>query len=652
MNSNLWRTGTVLCAVAMTAFMGCSKTLEETAVDTSIKISGALSTGTSLYTQNQSTMRRIGIGSGINLAMASLSDLEVYAIAFTTPPVIATADLNDATGAFELTLPGAKGAFISLIFRDKTDYTTVGTVEFVDSSKTDLDGNTKSSTSIAFNDSVSLGSITMSSDGKVQIPVSTVQAATVSTSVSAAVAFDFSGSWTMGAYDGTLPTGYTTTTDSMENGMPNGMPITLIRMAGKAFTPGAGCTEGSCASTDGTIGTEDRFAISIWGGATTPVTLGTFTVPAAITACGDKLGFTAAQARAHGIHLESAPTINGLTIDFGAYTFQTKADFGGDPAPNNEPWMKTGATPRDPKVQNCGPVTITHNSVDYTAWYCESEMDSDDDGTVYETTVYTAGLGGGCFDSASKPVMVDNWSAIYPDNCVSNAGTDLPPGFKSDTCTYTNKDPDGSDGISSGGTAVVNNPAMNFTCTHTFGIFTDSSLTTPYSGSFHQMRPKSTTYATCAEIPDTLPRYRCYAENYWSGGGDGPDGWATCSKRYNFNWAATDPANFVMADGRDKPDAAFLTELIDYLPDGKTAIVEHKEHETRTIGDNGKNVFCQIERMTKLKISQISATKLLVDLQESSQMMDLDNAACVAAAKTEFQKDVKGEKVLFYLNKI
>lgn len=660
---------------------GCTKSSSSGgdggATSTAVTISGSLSSATAMSMNSlNKAQRKINVG-----AMSiTVTDLKLYGVAMSAAGVSASSVDLTAEGAFGLTLDPAVGAMVSLLFIDKTTCTDVanpatcdsaGVVEFLDSSKTDMDGNPKRTQSVVLNGSVSLGQLSIDTDGKVIIPLSQIAAVTTTTSVSSSLAFDFTGVWTVAAYDAALPSGYQTSktlaeqmTSQGDGGGPMiGMPITLIRLAGKAFTKDGNCSKSVCPSTAGTVGTEDAYGISIWGGGIASTTLGegnqSMTMPSAIHACGDRLGFTSDQARFDaGLHLDAAPSITGqgatLALDFGDYVWVQKTGFGGDPSPNNQPWMKTNAAPWQQDVQSCNAKTIGNE----TAWVCESFIDANSNNTFdsgTDTTVYTAGLGGGCFDGNGKPVMVDNWGQTgIQGTCVDNTDGTLPAGFKSNVCTFTNQDPDGSDGITNGGsTAVVNNSAMNFTCKNAFGVFDDSALTTAHNfgNTWQPMRPKIQQVSYCREITDTLQRYRCYAHAYWSNGGDGLESWSTCAKQYRFNWSAADASSFVMTDGRNKPDAAFITDVITYSPDGLTMSVEHDEKEVRTVGGDGREVFCPVVRSTKIKATKISDTKILFDLVEDGRVEDLQNEACVAAAKTQFRDDLRGSKILFYMNK-
>lgn len=644
-----WMSGLILGMIltSMTACTGGSGSDSAPSASSDLTISGTLGSESSSVMSVKPSNRPLAV---------SLSDLEIYAIAFTSPPAIASASLN-SDGSFSVNLPGAKGSAVTAIFRDKNDQSQVGVVVFEDTTQKDMKGNTSTPSSIVMNDSVHLGNITLGTDGKVKIPVTQISTIVGSTpTVSVGTAFDPTGTWYMKAYDGTLPTGYQTVTSDCSHGPCISFPITMIRMAGKKFTATQNCDIDAptvtCASTDGTVGTEDRYALSLWGGNFTD----------GIGACGSVTGFTADEARAGGqIHIASLPTVAGNTINFGHYVFTKPSDFGGDTAPYDLDWMKTGATSTRP-VQDCRPYTITHNSNSFNAWACKAEImgGSWQSPTGTNTFGWQIGVeGGGCFNTATgKPVNVTNWSTMGYGTCTpSDASATYGTGFQSHTCTYSNVDHDND-------TATA---AISLSCTHTGGQFTDSSgpTSTPLSLTSGQFlgQPEELVGAgqACSSIGSAtnaqkLAAYRCYAEAYWSSNSNA----GACKREYRFNWAATTPEEFVQDNDRGKPKDAFITNILNYTADGQTATLDNEETEKFTINTGvNSSTFCETSRRTVISFKKVSATRLLVDLKQSGQMNSTD-AACVGAAKDalagkqvgggDLQHILTPENMMFYVD--
>jgi hypothetical protein len=647
--------GSILALLAITAMTSCKKSSStdssSTAASTDLVISGTLAAAASSAKVTGSVQKMAQ-----NAAMAvSLTDLEFYAIAFTSPPAIATGTVN-ADGSFTTTLTGAKGSAVTAIFRDKTDNSQVGVVVFQDTSKKDLDGNAKESSSIVLSDSVSLGAITLGTDGKVTIPVSQIESQIASSdAVAAGTAFDPTGVWYMKAYDGTVPTGYQTV-GAAGGGPTVGFPLTLIRFTGKDFTPGTGCTsKTACAATAGTDGS-DRYALSIWGD----------TAANGIGGCGYKAGFTGDEAR-YKAHLNIAtwPTVSGTAIAEGAYSYVKATGFGGDAAPFNLDWMKTGATAQHP-VQDCRPTTVAGKN----GWACKSDRYLNDGwpGTVDTSAAvgWNVGVeGGGCLNATTlKPVNVTNWSSLGMGTCTNvDSSATYGAGFTTNTCTFTNVSPDG--------TAA----AINITCSNINGQFVDNAgapdFTTPITSSVsgwanrHLGMPKTLLAqgALCSSAGSsttaaTLSAYRCYAEAYWQGISSATE--TACMRDYNFNWAARTAAEFADDSGRGKPKNAFITNILNYSTDGQTATLEDEEKEKITVNTGANSsTFCEVSRRTILTFKKVSDTRLLVDLKESGQMQSTA-AACIGAAKDalagknvgggDLQRTLQPQNMIFYVD--
>lgn len=593
-----------------------------------------------------------------NSAMAvDTTNLKIKAIAFTTPPTIVESDVA-ANGSFSIAIPNAKGAAVTYYIIDKSDDSQQGVIVFEDAGSKDMNGNTSQSSSVVLNGSVNLGSIQLGTDGKIKVAVATIASQIGSSTTGSVDNFDPTGVWYMKAFDGTVPTGYSTVGACIRSGGGGpcvGFPITLSRFTGKAFTKATNCDSSVkpvvCATTDGSIGTADRFALSIWGG----------NFADGMGACGSKTGFTADEARAYaGIHIASLPTVEGNALSFGPYVYGTPTGFGGDAAPFNKAWMRTGATLTH-DLQDCRPTVISNNGNNFNGWACKSNIKSGSwPGSDTGSVGWNIGVeGGGCFNSATnKPVNVTNWSAMGIGTCAnSDVSATYGAGFMKNTCTFTGVDHDND-----GGT-----PTINLSCTNTGGQFTNvagnpsSTPLTISSGQYlGQPTPLAVSGATCASIGSAtdsqkIAAYRCYAEALWNGAT--PTG-STCTRNYNFNWAATNPNDFAQDSERGKPKNAFITNILSYNGNGQTATLEDEEIETITVNTGASSsTFCKASRRTVISFKKISETRMLVDLRQGGQM-NSTNAACIGAAKDALSgKNVGGgdlqhiltpENLIFY----
>ncbi|MGE3759246.1 MAG: hypothetical protein AB7H97_15890 [Pseudobdellovibrionaceae bacterium] len=595
-----------------------------------------------------------------NSAMSvELSDLEIYGICFSTPPAIAQADV-EATGAFSITLDCAPGNAVTAIFRTKADQAEVGTVVFTDTSKKDINGNDKESSSVVLGGDVDFGSITIDSTGKVKIPVSTIAEADT-TVVDSGDAFDFTGVWKIKAYDGTMPTGYSpvntgcdmnTGTGCDEPGPPEDFPLSIVRYAGKSFTKDAGnCTvsestgAGTCA---GTTGTDDVYAMQLWAGDATTTGM------SAIKACGYKTGFTSAEAKAFAaIDLNGTYEIAGNAISLARITFSNPDGFGGDTCTSGDgtlgcsrSWMKTGSTAMWP-VMKCTSVTKTgSDSKEYRLRACEVN-----NGSGVKYSAHLEGGGGGCFDSAGKPLRVDNWN----NTGTCTQGNHPVTGLKVGSCTYVGQVP-------STGAA-----ATDYTCSHAGGLFDDSSLSTPTASNYQFDQGDYTSIVAqggnCKDIPaaNEIDRLQCYAQNYHGGGGG--NGEFACTNEVRINWGATNVNDFEVSDDRGRPKGNFVTNIANYSPDGSTIFVNDDKEDSFSIpGKEGTSTVCKISRTMKISFKKISDIKLLGDLQESGRLLTADATCRAALAEVESDgqckadlpttglcEELKGNKWLFYL---
>jgi len=601
----------------------------------SITVSGIIS----------SSVSSMAVGDVSKMAL-NLTDLEIYVI-YTSGTTVGIAQATvGSDGSWSFSVPA--GSQINALVRNKASLELVGPIVFVDSSSTDMDGNAKTSTVTALKSGASLGTITLSSTGKFEVPVTQI-AASQDTAVAAPTSkVDFSGAWKISKYDGTLPTGYGTACTAGDNschGPQVDENVYLIKLSGKKFTySGGNCATyasnhtGSCdPDNDGSTVDTAVDAASIWGGAT------------AIAACGYKLGFTRSDAAAFGgVNLVASelPTVNSTQMSFGSVTWSSYgagwgASIGGTPYS----WAYTGATSAYP-MMNCTQVEKTASGTTYKINVCKGKLHSN--GT---TVGYQASYGGGCVTPAGKPVVIKNWAGVNsPSSCDSPTNFAV-TGMSVNACSYT--------GISS----TVASDA-DFKCTYIGGVFDDANLGTPstLSNGDYVVMDQVSVGASCAGLSADLDKAKCYANYYFS---HRPSG-VGCEKEYRFNWNATSLGSFVQSDNRDKPKENYLTDVVTYSTDGLSFFLEDHEGDGAQVstgtGSNAGSTFCRLEKTTMLKGTKVSDAKMLVELNQNMVLVDTLNAACVAAKNdstsnsgngSEIYQRINGEtqKTLFYLNK-
>jgi hypothetical protein len=177
---------TLATGVSVTA-CGKKKSSTTATASTDVTISGALSLATSLT-------------DGANLLSTTY---DVYCVTFSTPPAAGSGAVDPTTGAFSLTLSGAKDQAFGCFVRDAATASTVASLTFEDTSSTGMDGNSLKKGSISLGSSANLGAITLD----LAKGVATVNMANIATAVSTAATtttkWDFTGTWTFGALSAT-----------------------------------------------------------------------------------------------------------------------------------------------------------------------------------------------------------------------------------------------------------------------------------------------------------------------------------------------------------------------------------------------------------------------------------------------------------------
>lgn len=654
------------------ALAGCSALTSGTGSN-GLVISGDLNAAvSSLNVANQKT-GNVGKYDGINLYAVEFDNLEVVATAQTDPPTTVTAQVGD-DGSFSVDLgANAAGTSITVAFVDETTDAVVGEVKFTDTSKTDLNGHAKADSAVIATGSLPLGAITLAEDGTVAVPKSSVATIAADVAITSATAFNPNGEWAMSAYEKVNSSETVGAFDPQDPGNPHvGFKLSLARFDGVDFTPGTGnCvkdasgTVTSCPVTSGTVGTGTRYALSIWGG----------DYENSIGACGGNTGFSPDEARAHGrIQITSLPTVRAASgaMTFGAYNFSVPSGFGGTGVgPYNQAWMTSSATiaVSDYEEGDCRSIAVSGTSKIYNAWACRSKVyygQWPGQPVSAGTIAWSVGVqGGGCFnDATQKPVNVTNWSTIgMPTSCQNNPKPSVGTGFNEGTCNYTGVDHDGVSGTA----------AINLTCSHVGGQFSNNSgnpnLSSPFSPASGEYlgkpEPILAQGAACSSAGSgssaaILAGYRCYANAYWKSGGGHTGG--GCQREYSFNWQATTPWDFVSrTDFKGRPKNAFLTNILNYAADGKSATLEDEESESVTIPTSANgSTFCRVVLKTQISFKSITATKILTELKQGGRMASTD-AACIAAANEALTNNndsnnlswmLRSQKLYFYLNKL
>ncbi|RZA22823.1 MAG: hypothetical protein EOP10_14405 [Proteobacteria bacterium] len=170
-----------------------SKSSSTETVETQIKLSGQLAL--------------TGSSAGLRLTDPALTDLSVYCVTFTLPPVAGTGAIA-SDGKFEVTLD-ATGVSVGCFILD-AEKTVLGTMVFKDEAKKDLNGAASADDRFALEGGASnLGQITLNlSTGKAEVDVAKIVGKVKNTAAAVVGAFDFTGSYEFDEAGVPAPSGY------------------------------------------------------------------------------------------------------------------------------------------------------------------------------------------------------------------------------------------------------------------------------------------------------------------------------------------------------------------------------------------------------------------------------------------------------------
>ncbi|MCB9027029.1 MAG: hypothetical protein H6625_11965 [Bdellovibrionaceae bacterium] len=613
--------------------VGCSGKNDsaDSASSESLVISGALS---SASVSSKPTLPQFSLSS----QSISVSDLEVYGLAFSDPPEVQTVELG-SDGSFTLTFSSAAaGAPISLIFRYDSASSKageqVGIVKFVDTSESDIDGNSSSSSSLALSGSVSLGNLNIDEDGNVEVPVAQISTNIANKEVTSSTAFNFSGDWTFKKYDGKLPSGYSHLCASGASdchGPEANMPIHLARIVGKKFTPNSACSSAASndtfnASSDtcsGTTGSDNRYMIQVWQSET------------AKNSCGNRLGFPNEAAKAYArIDFSSSGVTEGNFTWSSGFTDGWK-----DQVNARAMW----------DIRNCGPIEVSSddNSKKIQGWKC-----SENGGTGGE---YQVSLQGGCVDSSNNPVHVTDWQNINPSGCNETALSGF-SNFKENSCSYSNQDPDGSGSLA----------AQNFTCKFAYGNFNSdgspdtgnafdwNDVASILNGDSNPSNPNNDGDLCSSITPstdfETVAQLQCYADYLWRANLEDDD--SKCIRKVETNWGATNPDDFILhRNGPERAMTLFVLAKFNY-DSADSGYFEDEDIYFRGIqtGDSWTN--CKVKERFRMSIKKRSSTSLVSEFLQETELLDKSKEACVADSKSsDGELQIGSSKTIMLLSK-
>lgn len=419
--------------------------------------------------------------------------------------------------------------------------------------------------------------------------------------------YDFTGSYKMAKWDGTLPTGYSMPCGPGENncnGPAVDEPIYIKVLKGKSFAPDSTCLADAAAGTitgastcNGTTSTTDKYGVSIWR------------AEAAYQACGSKLGFKYVEGKAYGqIDLSSS----GVTE--GAYTWSTNA-FGGATIANG--WQFSNAVTAYP-VPNCEPVTIGSGANSVSGYKCFDNVSSP---ASYQVSIAK----GGCLGADDQPIENINWASVtYGSNTRTDYDTINFPGYKKDVMS-----------------ATYNSAPL--TCTFIWGTFKQSDNASLNGGGFDWMNVTKVASGTaCSTLPngtnkEKLNRLQCYANALWNVNAirDDLNSNAICARKIRANWGATDPNNFLTdSSGPQKAEAQHVLELLEYTS-SDSATFRMRDDDYRGVQNGNSWTTCHLEKAITISMKRRSdGSNVNIEFISETKNLDAAIAACKSSEST------------------
>lgn len=454
--------------------------------------------------------------------------------------------------------------------------------------------------SMALNSDSNLGTVTLDTDsGEALVDASVISNSLVTVDTSTITPFDFTGTWKAVAVDFTLPTGYVgacATQGQDCHGPAVGDKFYLQRIAGKEFTPDATClaaaqngTFTSSSTCNGTTGTKTRYGVMAWLSQT------------AYTSCGSKLGFTYDQGKAY-----AQVDLTNSGVGSGALTWSTSIPINGSTATLTEGWKFSTATASWP-LMDCTNVIVAGKR----GYKCK------DNNSAHAAT-YEVSLGGGCVNASNTPVEVKDWSGVT--SCSTQNLTGDFANYKKMTCTGTYQ-------------------GASVTCSHISGQFkqADDSVADPNTFHWNHINTLLAQNSTCASMNpaddrQTLAQLQCYAQYYWQNQSQVRNE-NYCVRKIETDWTATSSANFLFGNGPARAVNQYVLEAFVYSSANSGSLrTAEKYVKGAQIVSNGNNIWinCKVMDDMVIKVKKISDTRMLMEFNSESRLLDTQRADCKA----------------------
>ncbi len=540
----------------------------------------------------------------LNARLQTTTLATVSCITATNPPVTKTGTI-ESNGSFNVDLSAVVGQPVTCTVLGASG-AILATFTFLNSSQADIGGSSLQQDTVAISTATNVGSVVVNeSTGKIDVDVVSLGLSTGAADITAAEAFDFSGQWTVGSPDFSIPTGYIgpcAVGDGDCHGPTTGTSLFLVRLEGADFTPDAACasevtadTFTSSSSCAGTTGTKTKFGVQVWQAAHD-------SVDNPVTSCGNKLGFTFDQAKAYG-HIDLTTQ---TTATSGAFTWTS-------PLPNAhtvaDGWKDPAAT-SNYNINNCSNTTLSDGT---NAWKC-----IDTTHNTYQLNV----AGGGCVDSNGDAFRVNDWTLNTVNSCTTSSVSHGSITLQKNLCSTTY------------------NSATSLTCSNEFGIFHVADNTAipvaDWGANFDfNNTVLVTSGAACSTISDSnmLQKYQCYSNGYQTLYDLYRNDASVCFRNLRMNWGAPTAAEFLIHNGPDQPATQFATEIFTYTA-ADSGTFTHAQTNQRGVRSGGNGyVPCEVQETTSVTMTKIDSTHMLAKFRQEIHMTDTQ-AICVANASS------------------
>ena len=596
----------------------CSKSSStstpETVAETQITLSG--------------TLNLTGETAGLRLAEPVVTDLSVYCVSFTLPPIAGTGAIN-AEGKFSVTLDTA-GVSVGCFILD-AEKAILGTMVFKDDSAKDLNGAAKTDDRFALEGGASdLGTITLNlSTGKAEVEVAKIVGKVKDTAAAVVGAYDFTGKYEFAASGATAPEGYANLCTEAEaqaerqekdgdgkekcRGPTVGMPIYLKRISG--VVPNT---------------TTPAYGMAFWASKEADI------------ACGSKLGVSYADAKSRGFDATNSGVAEG---DF---NWDTALVDGWKDTANAR--AKNTLIKQETVADFKGYPGVKQFFSQYRTFTCNPGSPcSDGEKTVAAGFQFFANTKeSGCRTADNKPIQLFDWKDMTCTNEDLKDSANALTGLRKSTCKKT-VDAKEITCTNIGGTFLeagtpVTNAVTRFPDDFVViarGPYCDKNNNKTFDGDEWPMWSGEgqscsggitiTPGALCSAITGTsseekLAQLRCYAE--YRGNNDQEDDFSKCSREVRTNWGAKTPEEFVVT-GKAKPKAQFVFEKLNY-DSANSASLRGEETDYRGVRNGESWTDCQLNSVFSFSMRKIEGSEDLYGEMIQTETNVSTKPVCVA----------------------